>query len=188
MIFLILGAVAIFIWSKLSYKEPVSKTEKLQTEAETPPDITTKLKEGAAKVAAIVGGGGVAAKAASVVGGAVATGGVVAAAVPLTALPAATVLPAAVMEAAVGTGTGSSAIGAGAGGTSGAGAAVAGAAMVAAPLVIVPVIAKFLDKIFPKHVITEEEQAAMDAAHAFRVEIANLPGVSLVKGQFGVGD
>ena len=163
MIILILGAVAIFVWSKLSPTMPTEKTQLL--DMPEPPrgtDVLDTLKEGAKKIAAIVGGGGGIATAIPA-GGVVGAGGIVGAAFPLTALPAATVLPAGLSAMApttlasatygvtptvVGTGTGSSSIGAGVGGSSGVGAALGGAALVAAPLVVVPLLAKALDAIF----------------------------------------
>ena len=112
MIILILGAVAIFIWSKLSPTMPTEKTEIL--EMPEPPrgkDVLDTLKDGAKKIAAIVGGGGAAAIAATALPAAAAVpAGLSAiapttlasaafipaavAVVPLTALPAATILPA----------------------------------------------------------------------------------------------
>ena len=164
MIFVLLGAAAIFIWAKLSPKKPTEKTELLESALPEPRNILDTLKAGGAKVAGIVGGGAGVAKvaggAATVAGGGTVLGGT---AIAVSALPAATVLPAGLSAMApttltsaaygttpaiVGTGSGSSSIGAGVGGSSGIGAAIGGAAMLAAPLVVVPVIAKFLDKIF----------------------------------------
>lgn len=174
---LIIGAVAIFIWSQLSPKKPVEKTEVLESPLPEPKiDIIDIFKKNAPKVVAIVTGGGAALAAgggaaaagggaAAAAGGAAAAAtvgaGIAAAVIPLTALPAATVLPAGLAAmapttltsavytapAVVGTGTGSSSIGAGVGGSSGVGAAIGGAAMVASPLIIVPLIAKFLDSL-----------------------------------------
>lgn len=187
---LIIGAIAIFIWSKFSGKKPLAKTEALESPSPEPNTLIDKIKEGAPKVAAIVGAG-----AAAVGGGAAVVG---ATTIGLSALPAATVLPAGLSAmapttltsaaygttpAVVGTGSGTASVGAGAGGASGAGAALAGAGLALAPIIIVPIIAKILDAIFPKHVVTESEQAAMDAAKSFRQEVANLPDVQLVKGQ-----
>lgn len=213
MIILILGAVAIFIWSKLSPTMPTEKTELLESPLPEPTDILDTLKTGAAKVAGIVGGGAgavkVAAGAAKIVPSglpaitakSISMAAFVPAAIPVVALPAATVLPAGLSAmapttltsavygttpAVVGTGTGTASVGAGAGGAAGAGTALAGAALAAAPIVIVPIFAKILDAIWPKHVVTESEQAAMDAAHAFRAEVAALPGVQLIKGQHDI--
>lgn len=163
---LIIGAVAIFIWSKFAAKKPVEKTALLEGESPTTKvDVIDILKKGAAKVVAIVGAGGAAVAAgggaAAAVGGGAALVG--ATTIGVSALPAATVLPAGLSAmapttlssavyggtpAVVGTGTGSSSIGAGVGGSSGVGAAIGGAAMVVAPLIVVPLLAKALDKIF----------------------------------------
>ena len=70
LIFLGLGAVAIFIWSKLSPKTKVSTTE---VKGDQDIDIAEKFKEGAKKVVAIVGGvagaGGAVTAASGLVGG-----------------------------------------------------------------------------------------------------------------------
>jgi len=172
MVPLSIGAVAIFIWSQLSAKKPVEKTEVLESPLPEPrKDIIDIFKENVPKVAAILGGGGAAlatggGAAAAAGGGAAVAGGaaiVGATTIGVTALPAATLLPAGLSAmapttltsavygttpAVVGTGSGTSSVGAAAGGSSGVGAAIGGAAMVAAPLVVVPVIAKFLDNLF----------------------------------------
>lgn len=170
-IFLMIGAAAIFIWSQLSAKKPVEKTEVLESPLPEPKDIMDVFKENAPKIAAIVAGSGAAVKVAT------------------TILPAARVLPTAVTEMLPGAGIeGASKIGVSAGGASGSGVlpTIGGAALVLSPIVIVPLVAKFLDFLWPNHVVTPEEQAAMDAAHTFRAEVAAIPGVQLVKGEHAI--
>jgi len=165
MIVLLLGALAIFIWSQLAPKEPTPKTEVLESPLPEPKDIMDVFKENAPKVAAIVGGGGAAVAAG---GGAAAAGAGIAAAavVPAVALPAAAVIPAGLSAMApttlssavfVPTAAPVAAAGGGAavptatapvaGGTTLA-QTLGGAALVVSPLIIMPVVAKALDWIF----------------------------------------
>lgn len=182
-----LGVLAIFIWSKLSPKTEVKVAD---VAADDPgKTIIDKLKEGAAKVVAIVGGGGAAVAAgggaaAAVGGGAAAVGGaaIVAPVVAVSALPAATVLPAGLSAlapttltsavyggtpAVVGTGAGTSSVGAGVGGTAGLGTTLLGAAVFVAPAVIMVGIAKVLDLLSPKKPPSPERLAAEAEAREY---------------------
>ena len=151
-----LGAVAVFVWSKLSPKAEIS-------EMPEPPrgtDIFDTLKEGAAKVAALVGVvAPVAAKAAAIAkaaaaakgaaaalaGGTGAAAAVVTTSIPLTALPAATVMPKAVLSMLPKVGVKTAAPVAA---KTGLLPSIGGAAMVVSPLIVMPLIAKFLDNLF----------------------------------------
>lgn len=184
-----LGALAVFAWSKLfPKKEPIAKTGALDEPSEEPSDFFTNTFEtGAAKVAAIVTGGGAAAKVATTIlpKAAVLPKAVVSmlpivgkVLIPTVALPVARVMPEAVLGMLPKPPPPLSPVATG--GTTVA-KTLGGFGIAISPAIIVPAIAKILDAIFPKHVVTEEEQMAMDANVAFK-QLLQDQGVPTVKG------